>query len=203
MRLDYILVLIVLSFQIGGCAFQPIAPVPTDHYYRLPEPESVLKKKIFNGEVLVRRFHGSGLYMERALLFSKDPQGLVLEQHHYHFWYDTPPRMLQSQLVSWLRKMGAAPQVVTDSGIEHQYVITSRIQRFERILHAGTATVVVALELQLRKRHAKRVLLVREYREEIDIPDIKVQSAIHAYGKALDSIFLRFVEDAEKALQQD
>jgi ABC-type uncharacterized transport system auxiliary subunit len=195
--------LIILFSLLTSCSFAPVDPVPTDKYYRLPDPSPSIKKQVFDGDVYVRNFRSKGLYLGRAMLYSEDEQGLVLKQHHYHYWQDAPPRMLQAQLVSWLRSANAAPLVMTDPSIAHQYVISARIDRLERHLKKKSASVIVALEMQLQRRGTDKLLLANDYVEEIEIESRTVKSSIPVYAKALDSIFTRFLEDAEKVLAQD
>lgn len=200
----HLIFLILLSFLITSCSLEPVGPVPTDHFYRLPEPTTILQKRVFDGDIFVRNFRSNGLHTERAILFSEDELGLVLEQHHYHFWQDTPQRMLQTQLISWLRAMDAAPFVMTDPSIAHDYVITSRIKRFERqIKKEASAIVIVAIEMQLQKRGTDQLLLASDYAAEVEVGVGTVQGSIPAYAEALESIFTAFLADAEQALSQD
>ena len=202
MKYIRIICLIAICILFSSCTLEPVAPLPTDYYYRLPEPMSSVQNRVFADDVLVRNFRSNGLHLERALVFSKDERGLVLEQHHYHFWQDVPPRMLQAQLVSWLRAVDAAPLIMTDPSISHQYVISARIKRFERLITEGTVKVIVALEMQLQHRGTDRLLLISDYAAEIEASDRMVQSSIPVYAEALDSIFKIFLEDADKALGQ-
>ncbi len=198
-----VIVLIIFFSLLSSCSFDPVAPVPTDQYYRLPDPAPSIKKQVFDGDVYLRNFRSKGLYRGRAMLYSEDEQGLVLKQHHYHYWQDSPPRMLQAQLLTWLRTANAAPLVMTDPSIAHQYVISARINRLERHLKEKSASVIVALEIQLQKRGTDKLLLASDYVAEIEVENRTVKSAIPAYAEALDSIFTRFLEDAEKALSQN
>lgn len=194
--------ILIMSLQ-AACSLPTIDPVPTDHYYRLSDPDASSFRQVFDGHVYVRNFRSDGLHLDRAMLYSKDQRALVLEQHHYHFWQDNPPKMLQKYLVDWLRAKNAAPLVVIDPAIAHTYIISGRIDRFERHLQEATATVIVTLELQLQRRGSDTLLLNKRYAVGIDVPDKRIESAIPVYAQALDEIFMRFLNDTEKDLRPE
>lgn len=197
-----LLIFLGLNLLTSGCSLTPVGPVPTDHYYRLPDPTNLEPRQIFDKGVFVRSFRSDGLHLERAVLFSKDEQALVLEQHHYHFWQDSPQRMLQNHMVAWLRAAEVAPLVVSDPAVKHQYVITTQIKRFERHIAGSRSNALVALEIQLQRRGSREVLLVRDYSAEVSAENRKVASSIPAFAEALDDIFNRFVDEAAQIQRQ-
>ncbi len=97
-----------------GC-LGSVPPVPRDHYYRLlvPGPAKSSTKIVFPGVIAVDILQADGLLRERPLLFSESGSSHEVQQHNYHYWTDTPPRMLQDQIIGYLRRSGIARAVVT------------------------------------------------------------------------------------------
>jgi len=186
------------ALVVVTCACAKAPPVPTDRFYRLPEPEPATGTRLTEGVISVRAFRADGLRSERALLFSEDPAGVALRQYHYHFWVDSPPRLLQSQLVGFLRGAGAASVVLADGRDGADLVIGGRINRFERSLGGG-GTVHVALELRLQ-RPGEVPLLVRDYAATGNPAGAEPEDAVVAYQRAVTEIFARFVQDASGVL---
>jgi hypothetical protein len=84
------------------------------------------------GVLLVRAFDASGLLRERPLLYSASGSSTELQQHDYQYWTDTPPRMLQDQLVAYLRRSGIADSVVTpDLRTAADFEVIGKVERLE------------------------------------------------------------------------
>ncbi len=176
----------------GGCAKAP--PVPADRFYRLADPVVAAGPALAQDALLVRQFRGDGVVSERALAYTETATGTSLEQHHYHFWADAPPRLLQQQMVAFLRNAAAAPIVTDDLEVDAGLVVTGRIRRFERKL-AGEPGVRVALELRLDDRRGQP-LLVRDYVAEEPAAGASFEDAVAAFDTAVGSIFTGFLADA-------
>ncbi len=187
---------------LGACGRQ--APVPPDQFYRLPlaQPAVVLNSPIVAESVLVNVLQSDGVHRERAIVYTEHAEGIRLQQHHYHFWLEPPPRLLQRHLVRYLRVVGFSPMVRSEGQLASGgLIVGGRILRFERELVGGSVRAVVGLELRLLREGSggKAPLLVREY--EAAIPSGKSFSAgAVAFGKALSSIYADFVQDARKVL---
>ena len=65
------------------------------------------------GVVSVQPLDADGLLRERPLVFGAKGRPHEMQQHDYHYWTAPPPRMLQGQMVSFLRRSGLAESVVT------------------------------------------------------------------------------------------
>ena len=87
-------------------------PLPRDHFYRVAVPASPNPAARFPGTISVAPIEADGLLRERPLLFSEG-NAHEIQQHDYHYWVEAPPRMLQTQLVDYLRASGAADAVIT------------------------------------------------------------------------------------------
>ena len=120
-----------------------------------------------------------------------------MQQHDYHYWMDPPPKMLQAQLVDYLRASGLAEAVITpDLRVRPDYEITGRLRRFERLLGGGPTRVVAEVELALVETGRKQLLVVETYSAEVAAADDGVEASVLALAQALGRIFERFLADA-------
>ncbi len=195
------LVMVVLVLLIGACSSAP--PVPEDRYYRLPDPNPAAQIPLLKeGSIFVERFLADGIYQDRAIAYSKQSSPDVVLQHHYSFWLDSPSKMLQVQLETYLRKEHAAA-LVTDVPWAHAGLsIYGRIRRLDRVLGPGSAEVRVALEFNVRQGGRDEPLLVKEYKASAKAADRSVQSSVAAFGTALSDIYSRLVKDIRGRLDQ-
>jgi ABC-type uncharacterized transport system auxiliary subunit len=186
---------------VAGCAAQ--APLPEEIYYRLHLPQATAAQATTGGKLLlVMRPRSDGLYGERALAYSEDPEHRVLRQYHYHFWQDAPPSLVQGYLVAALRAHRLAAMVAEyDPGLDGDFVLASKLQRFEQLIDADGAKVVVSLELQLERGDHGRPLLLREYTETVPAASSAPNDAVAAFEGALQAIADRFAKDAAPLLE--
>jgi ABC-type uncharacterized transport system auxiliary subunit len=194
-----ILLAIFLAVALGGC-LGSAPPVPRDHYYRVlvaPPPDAAGRQ--LPGVVSVPPLEADGLLRERPLVFSAKGRPHEMQQHDYHFWTDPPPRMLQGQLVDYLRRSGIARSVVTpDLRIRPDFEVLGRIKRLERQLSGGAPQVSVELELGLIELAEDRLLVLDSYALDLPAEDGSVESSIAAVNQAVVEIFGRFLADARR-----
>jgi len=135
---------LLLAPLLAGC-LGSAPPVPRDHYYRLLVPMPAKSTEtLLPGVVTVEPLLADGLLRERPLLFSADGAATELQQHNYHYWNDVPPRMLQDQMVTYLRRSGAAGLVVTpDTRVRADYRVSGKAKRFERLVGNAAPKVMV------------------------------------------------------------
>lgn len=195
------LVMLVLVLLIGACSSAP--PVPEDRYYRLPDPSPAEQTPLLkDGSIFVERFLADGVYQDRAIAYSNQSTPNVVLQHHYSFWLDSPSKMLQAQLESYLRREHAA-ELVTDVPWAHAGLsIYGRILRLDRVLGPGSAEVRVALEFNVRQEGRDEPLLAKEYKASAKAADQSVRSSIAAFETALSDIFSRLVKDIRGRMDQ-
>jgi ABC-type uncharacterized transport system auxiliary subunit len=177
----------------AGCMSVP--PVPTDKFYSLPVPSVTYKGNKLDGILAIRRFVSDGLHNERAMLHADSGLPNRIESYHYHFWADTPPRMIQEHLLQALRKTGISEQVVSySSQLRPSYVIFGKVRKFQQLLGKQPG-VVVAMELQLLKHGERKALLISDYQEVIATSSETIDEAVDKYAVALDRIYNRFLAD--------
>ena len=210
--------LLVLALAgLAGC-IGSAPPVPRDHYYRVlvappaqgGAPQSAAQSAtgqsatgqsaagiMFPGVLSVAPLDAGGLLRERPLLYSATGRAHEVQQHDYYYWMDPPPKMLQAQLVDYLRASGLAEAVITpDLRVRPDYEITGRLRRFERLLGGGPTRVVAEVELALVETGRKQLLVVETYSAEVAAADDGVEASVLALAQALGRIFERFLADA-------
>ena len=184
-----------------GCASQ--APLPVDHYYRLPEADSSAQRAVqLSNAIFVGQLETDGLHQERAILYSEDENAIELKQYHYHHWADSPPRLIRDYLVTYLRKVNAADLVVTSLDDYVDLTVAGKIVRFERKNTTEQPAVMVELVLRLDRRNESKPLLLKTYPVTVKMEDESMQAAAGAFAGALSGIFSDFYQDMKAVLEQ-
>lgn len=186
---------------LAGC-LGSAPPVPRDHYYRLlvSSPADISAGGRLASVISVDLFQADGLLHERPLLYSESGASHEVQQHNYHYWTDAPPRMLQDQLVTYLRRSNIARSVVTpDMRVRADYQISGKVRRLERLLGGGPPRVFVEMELALVRLSDNALLLVDNFAEQEPEAGGNVGSAIIALNKATGRLFDRFLRRAQRA----
>ncbi|HEX9790276.1 MAG TPA: ABC-type transport auxiliary lipoprotein family protein [Kiloniellales bacterium] len=189
--------LALIALPLGGC-LGSAPPVPRDHFYRVIVSAPARSEiPVLHGVLAVAPLEADGLLRERALLYSATGQSYEMQQHDYHYWIDPPPRMLQNQLIDFMRSSGMAAAVVApDLRVKADYNLSGRVKRLERLLGGGPPRVVAELELALVETASNNLILVRSYTAEVPSNDESVAASISALNVALAQIFESFLSDA-------
>jgi len=179
-------------------------PLPSDTFYRLNVPPAQPAAQAWPAvPVRVAKFSASGVHRERPIAYS-GADSVVVGQHHYDLWIDSPERMLQHELVRYLRDAHVA-SVVTGSSISGAAIeVRGRIDRMDNIVAPAGPGVVVELHLELVLRGQRdAVIFARAYRESQTPADSTMTAVAGAMSGAVGAIFARFTADAGGALQGD
>ncbi len=185
----------LLSIALGGCLGK-VPAIPEDHYYRLPMPAPQPAATRIAGTVAVALPRADGLHSERTVLYSRQDRPLEILRHHYFFWAESPPRLVQDHLIEYLRAAHVADAVIrTEAGDGTSLRIESRLVRFERLVGASSNQVLVELELSLRRKDQNGNPRQHVYRARAPVADDTVYASVQAFGKALDSIYAKFLRD--------
>ncbi len=180
---------------VAGCGSAP--PVPEERYYRIGVAAPMaLSAPALAGLVVVAPLQSDGLHSERAILYAEQRQPRELRRYHYHHWADSPPRLLQEQLVAYLRQARAAATVLPDDPrllAEHRVV--GRLVRFERLNNADRALAAVELELGLERKGSARPVLLRQYSAEVPARNGSVAAVVEAFEQAVGDVYGRFLSD--------
>ncbi|GJM04153.1 MAG: hypothetical protein DHS20C09_01440 [marine bacterium B5-7] len=175
-----------------ACSSQ--APLPTDHYYRLPELKDVNSDEKRVGSISVIPFQAEGLYLERAILYAEDE--IELKQYHYHHWSNSPSRLLQERLAERLRLSGVSNLVLNTFEGNSELIIKGQIKAFERLQEKSGERVYVKLLLQVNSNTAQTPILYKEYIQIVELPsNNNITNAIRGFAEAVDLIFRDFYVD--------
>lgn len=200
-----ILLLFIVTVLLGGC-FGGGEVLPQNHYYHLARSNSDVVH--FNqpyGVIAVAPLGSDALHHDRMILYSLQSAPLMLNTYYYHLWTNTPGRLIQENLINYLRDIDFARTVVRDgerTNIDGE--ITGYIQQFERVVGSGKPRVSVRLELSFLPRSDKTKLhpLTRVYGVDQQAQDNSMESTVEAFSVALQEIYKRFVADVLHAERQ-
>ncbi len=186
---------LILALVLAGCQSAP-GPAPVDRFYRVAIPAPDAMGVSLPGTVQVGRLDADGLMRERPVVYSDDDGALSLAQHEYDYWIEPPARLLQVELVQYLRSAGIARSVVTpELRIRPDFEVVGTVRRFERLIGRSGPSVVVSLDLALVDRNDDRLRVVDTYSAEIDCADSTVDTSVAAFNRALTAIFAEFLAD--------
>lgn len=180
---------------LTACSSQP--PLPTDHYYRLPELTGVSPDKKLVEAISVISFQANGLHKERAILYSEND--IELKQYHYHHWTDSPHRLLQEHLAERLRLSNISKVVLTTFEGDSDLIIKGKIKAFEYIMNDS---VSVSLHLRVDKNYGNLPVLYKEYSQSVRAQDSSMISVINAFNTAVNTIYNEFYTDLKQSLLQ-
>ena len=191
--------ILFFSFLIlTACSSQP--PLPTDHYYRLPELTGVNSDEKLAESISVIAFQAGGLYKERAILYSENEIELI--QYHYHHWTDSPHRLLQERLAEWLRLSNISKVVLTTFEGDSDLIIKGNIKAFERIRNDTNDSVRVTLDLRVDENYGELPVLYKDYNQLVRTQDSSMLSVINAFNTAVNNIYNDFYNDLKQSLLQ-
>lgn len=169
--------------------------VPPDNYYRLriDAPVAQTGQPSLPGVLSIAALDGDGLVRARPLLYTDQDKSHAVRQHNYHYWADSPTRLLQGELVSYMRRRGAAISVVTPQmRVRADYELVGKIKRLERVLGKSGSHVAVELDLAVIRQSDRRLIIEDTYQVEIKSRDDSVQSSVAALNEALGVVFRSF-----------
>jgi ABC-type uncharacterized transport system auxiliary subunit len=189
--------LLPLAALLAGCA-APMVP-PQDSFYRMAEPESVAAAgAALDGTLVVPRLLADGLLGERNLIYVEENSPQVLRQYNYHFWSESPTRMIQDRCVEYLRLARVATMVTTSEfRAAADYQLTGKIRRLEQI-RGPSPRVVVSLEFGLYQVRDNRLLHLHTYEQKLDVGSNGVAAAASAMSAAVLNILSRLSEDLSR-----
>ncbi len=190
-------ILLPLLVVLSGCATPGV--VPQDSYYRMGDPESVAPaKEMLKGILVVPRFLADGLAGERHVIYVHANSPQVLRQYNYHYWSESPTRMIQERTVEYLRRARIADTVVTpEFRAAADYQLTGKIKRLEQI-RGSAPRVVVSLEFGLYRVRDNRLLHLETYVQELNIDGDHVGRATSAMSEAVLMILSRLSDDLSR-----
>jgi len=190
------ILLIPIIFILNSCIKQ--APLPTDHYYRLPTLQGISSDKEIINSISVIIFQADGLYRERAILYSENE--IEIKQYHYHHWVDSPRRILQEYLAERLRLSNISKVVLTTFEGDGNLIIKGKIKAFEQKKLNTKNSAFVSIEFRVDRKNETQPILYKQYTQVIDSDGLLMTSTISAFGIAVNSIYESFYNDLKETL---
>lgn len=173
-----------------------VARVPEDSFYRIAgaAPAAQTVARPLQGGLIVQGGATAPLYRDRALLFSAAGSAERVQRYHYHYWADSPPRMVQRGLADHLRAArAAAPVLMTEDGQDARYRLRVDIERFEHVRGAGNGRVEVALRLTLADR-MQGVRLQDVLHTSVPVEAGDFAAVVAAYEQALTDLYRKITQ---------
>jgi ABC-type uncharacterized transport system auxiliary subunit len=190
------------ALWLSGCMSQ--VNIPEDHYYRLPDissqkimpqnrNEATPSVSIINS-LSVARFQMSGLPNTRAILYIDPVHPSEVKQYYYRHWVESPEKLIQESLLSYLAATGIAVQVTpANENPNAQYRVQGKIMRFERVMEGNEPKIVVKITIALNSTMG--TYSTKTYQTEIISKNTTMDASISAFGTALSRIFQSIAED--------
>jgi ABC-type uncharacterized transport system auxiliary subunit len=192
----YLQLLLLLPLLLSACAATP--PAPEDRHYRLilsnmPPADAM---PAIAGVIKVETIKAYGIYRERALLYTREKHPESLQQHRYHYWIDTPTRLIRDQLVDFLLASEVAEEVAgSQVALAGDLHLKLTLKQFERvILETGGTKVRVALDGVVTAADGHLVKRV-SYRRELPVEGDSIASSVAAFSQALNDIYFDILAD--------
>lgn len=190
---------ILIILLVVSCSSPP--PVPTDRFYRLSIEENGTNHDMLTEDIIfISSILAEGLYNERALLYTGEGGKNELQQFHYHFWVTSPPKLIQENLIKYLRLTNASPMLVNEAGSGEKIKISGRLHAFEKIDSGESARANISIEFTVADRGIDTPLLIREYHTTEGVEEKTVPALVDAYNRAINRIFAEFRTDLAAVL---
>jgi len=190
-------VAVLAAILLAASCAQP--PVPQEYFHRLtaaPTERQGASPRL-EGTLEIERFAAEGLIHDRALVYVDARHPHTLRQYRYHFWTDSPTRMLQHTTADYLRDVNLARRVVTpELRASPSYTLTGKVKRLEHVV-GNSARVVVELEFGLRRESDGELVWMQGYEVEKEIDQDGVLAAVRSMNEAVEQILANLVRDVE------
>ena len=197
--------LLAVLLGLSACGTAP--PVPETQYHQLPLPPAADGAAApLIGRINVMPFVADDLRQDRAIVYSPAAPHLTLQQSHYHYWVDPPPRLLQQHLADWLLAQALAGRVTTEPYLEADadLWVRGRIVRLERERDEAGERVHVALELRAGAPGEDTPAVQRLIDTTEPLPaEAPIEQVVSAFAEALDRVWHDFAASLRGAVDAE
>jgi len=188
--------LLILSVNFLTACGLGGASVPQDHYYKLPALEISAQPETRFEQLVIKPVKATGLYHDRAILYIEQDKPLELKRYHYNFWSETPANLLHNALYQGLSSSALAKNISRDIKVSRpDYVIDSRVVRFERVIDSGKVTIQVALDISVRSGHDVTDQWTKRYSSQQLLTTTSMHPSAEAFGQAVQDICEQLISD--------
>lgn len=188
------IVLLLCALLLAGCG--GMARVPEDSFYRLDVMAGAQHPPVpaLEGGLVVQGNAAAPLYRDRALLYSEAAAPARVQRYHYHYWADSPPRMVQRGLADYLRAAGVAQPVLSpEDGHAAPHRLRVDIERFEHLRGPDNGHVEVALRVNLETR-GRGPLFQDVMHTTAPVSGSEFSAVVDAYKDALGELYRRIAQ---------
>jgi ABC-type uncharacterized transport system auxiliary subunit len=137
-----------------------------------------------------------GIYRERALLYSRAENPEELQQHRYHYWIDTPSRLIRDQLVDYLNASQIAESVAgSELAVQGDQKLKLSLKQFERVIDSSAPHRVRVTLDALLVNAEDEPLMTRRYQRELVASDPSIAGSVRTFNQALYEIYADLLKD--------
>ena len=179
-----------MFFVLSACSL-PSSKIPEEHFYRLADPIILKVSTPKFDQLQLANVVASGLYNERAILYRHADKPLALHRYYYHFWLQTPAKLVQDYMSQYLQKSGITKTINTDVNVQPSSTIQTEITRFERVVDKQQITVDVALNIRFSGTSDI-------YSAQVKADTADMHATVAAVSKALSQIMSQFIKDINR-----
>ena len=150
---------------------------------------------------MVGPLQARGIYNERAILYIEDVRPLEVLRYHYHYWLQNPTQLIQENLLAYLRNTGLATNAVPYGiRVRHDYQLSGRLLRFERLIRKDGIFVIARIEFIVEK--SGRLVFSHIYEQTERAANDEMHATADAMGHALEKIYQQLYRDIRQPLDQ-
>ncbi|MEJ2694920.1 MAG: ABC-type transport auxiliary lipoprotein family protein, partial [Candidatus Thiodiazotropha sp.] len=153
---------------------------------------------VIPGVLKIAPIKSYGIYRERALLYSRETDPHGLQQHRYHYWIDTPTRLIRDQLIEFLRASGVAGGIAgSQASLSGDLRLKLTLKQLERVIHTDRqVSVKVALDALIATADG-RTLKITGYTHETAATDASIPASVSAIDQTLNRIYFEILGDLQ------
>lgn len=189
----------LLLCLLSACSGPPLQP---DQYFRLEValPTAAAGPALLDGVLQVDRLAAEDMTGDRAMHWSDAAEPAQIRRLPRMLWSESPPAMVQTQLVRHLQAANVAQQVVAgDLRVAARYEIRGRLRRFEQV-NGPSPYILVDLDLGLTAASGGTLLFFRNYRVERPLASTDGEAMAQCFADALGAAFIQFEADLRAGL---
>jgi len=185
-------VLLSLFFLLNACGLSS-SKTPEEHFYRLSDVENIKPTTTIFKQLQLAPVKTNGIYHERAILYRHANKPLEIHRYHYHFWSQTPAKLVQNYMLQYFQQSKIAENITIKSSLlNKQNIVHIELIRFERIMEAKQAKVEVVLKVSFAD-------FSKTYRVKLKANELFMHSTVVAFSRALSDIMAMLLADLKLA----
>lgn len=192
------LTVLCLCLISAACSFTG-SKIPGDHYYRLPDAKFEKMSSPDIESLLIKPVMVEGLYHERSILYVDHSSPLEMKRYHYHYWVNTPAKIVHQYLFNALDQSGISKHLVKKtSKASAVNNIDITITHFERLMQADQIEVLLSLQVSIENTDSASGANIHHYSAKKSVSSNDMHATVEAFGEAMNDITHLLIEDLSK-----